>query len=78
MHLKPATPPRNKPDFFIVLVPDNKYSFLEWHARTVQEARTKLVPFKGKMQPRLDTSAGKINGERGTVRDLQIKNAIKH
>ena len=63
----------NQPDVFSVLVLDDQRCSFEWHARTVQETRAKIVPYKREVQPRLDTSTGQVNGERGTIGDLQTE-----
>ena len=31
------------------------------------------MPYKREVQPRLDTSTGQVNGERGTIGDLQTE-----
>ena len=62
------------PDIFSVLILDDKCCSFEWHARTVQETRTKVMPHKREVQTRLYTRASQVNSERRTIGDLQIQN----
>ena len=63
----------SQPDVLSILVLDDERDAFAWHAGTVHETRTKVVPYKREVQPRLYTCTSQVDGERGTVGDLEIQ-----
>ena len=62
----------SQPDILSILVLDDEFGSFERHAGTVQETRTKVVPYKREVQPWLHTRTSQIDGECRTVGDLEI------
>ena len=67
----------SQPDVFSILVLDDERDSFARHAGTVHETRTKVVPYKREVQARLYTRTSQIDGERGTVGDLEIQTKLK-
>ena len=67
----------NQPDVLSILILDDQCGSFERHAGTVQETRTKVVPYKREVQPWLHTCTSQIDGECGTVGDLEIHAKLK-
>lgn len=67
----------SQPDVFGILVLDDERDSFPRHSGTVHETRTKVVPYKREVQPRLYTRTSQIDGKRGTVGDLEIHTKLK-
>lgn len=68
---------KSQPNVLSILVLDDECSSFERHSGTVQETRTKVVPYKREVQPWLHTRTSQIDGERGTVGDLETHTKLK-
>lgn len=64
---------KSQPDVLCILILDVECGSLKRHAGTVQETGTKVVPYKRELQPWLHTRTSQIDGESGTVGDLEIR-----